>query len=206
MRDRCYSTTNKYGKRVTLPPQTGNRGVRAITAILEECGIPYETEYKIDADGCRRSPFDVAVLKDGEPKLLIEYDGSDHYDRRFYEDTGVRPERCQAHVVKTAIGEAKKAAMAARFGIPLMRITELHKDGLRDRLLAWVEIFVNNVDVAQGNEVLMIDMLDRYGFDFPYIPPSDMTRKEKARVERLYAERSVPLGSAITDEGGQRNA
>ena len=31
----------------------------------------------------------------------------------------------------------------------------------------------------------MIDMLERYGFDFDYIPPSDMSRAEKERVEQL---------------------
>lgn len=205
MRNRSLSTVNKYGKSITLPPQTGNRGVRRITAILHQCGIDYETEYVIDADGCRRSPFDVALMKDGAPVLFIEYDGSDHFDSGFFMDTGVRPERCTAHVVKTAIGEAKKTALAAKHGIPVMRINELHTESLRDRLLAWTELFVNGADATKGNEVLMVDMLDRYGFDFPYIPPSDMGRKENARIEKLYADRGLPMGSPIMD-GGSENA
>jgi hypothetical protein len=48
-----------------------------------------------------------------------------------------------------------------------------------------VEIFVNDADPRQGNEVIMIDMLDRYGFDFEYIPPSNMSRAEKERVDAL---------------------
>ena len=71
MRAESITTINKYGKEVFLPPQTGSIGARKITAILDECGIPYEEEYRIDADGCRRSPFDIAVLKDGQPKLFI---------------------------------------------------------------------------------------------------------------------------------------
>lgn len=185
MRTESITTINKYGKEVFLPPQTGSVGARRITAILDECGIPYEEEYRIDADGCRRSPFDIAVMKDGQPKLFIEYDGEDHYESAFYLRTGVRAERCMAHVVKAAIADAKKNAIAARFGIPVLRINALPDECLRDRILAWVEVFVNEADTRKGNEVIMIDMLDRYGFDFDYIPPSDMSRAEKERVEQL---------------------
>lgn len=185
MRKTSCKTINKYGKEVQLPPQTGNVGVRRITDVLGACGIPYETEYRIDADGCRRSPFDIAVLKDGKAKLFIEYDGAEHYERGFFLDAGVREERCLAHVVKTAIGEAKKNAIAARFGIPVLRINTVKDDALRDRILAWVEIFVNDADIRQGNEILMIDMLEKYGFDFTYVPPSSMTRAEKARVDAM---------------------
>lgn len=185
MRDQSITTVNKYGKEVVLPPQTGNAGVRRITAILDECRIPYEEEYRIDADGCRRSPFDIAVLKDGKPKLFIEYDGEEHYSSSFFQRTGVREARCKAHVIKTAIGDAKKAAIAARFGIPVLRVNALPDEILRDRVLAWVEVFVNEADTRKGNEVIMIDMLERYGFDFDYIPPSDMTKAEKERVEEL---------------------
>ena len=186
MRAESITTINKYGKEVFLPPQTGSIGARKITAILDECGIPYEEEYRIDADGCRRSPFDIAVMKDGRPKLFIEYDGEDHYEIDFYLRTGVRPERCKAHVVKAAIADAKKNAIAARFGIPVLRINPLPDEMLRDRVLSWVEVFVNEADTRKGNEVIMIDMLEHYGFDFDYIPPSDMNRAEKERVEQLY--------------------
>ena len=185
MRNHSITTVNKYGKEVIIPPQTGNGGVRRITAILDECGIPYEEEYRIDADGCRRSPFDIAVLKDGKPKLFIEYDGEEHYDSGFFLRTGVREGRCKAHVVKTAIGDAKKTAIAARFGIPILRVNALPDEILRDRILSWVEVFVNEADTRKCNEVIMIDMLERYGFDFDYIPPSDMSRAEKERVEQL---------------------
>ncbi|HUM84098.1 MAG TPA: hypothetical protein PLN48_10025 [Lachnospiraceae bacterium] len=199
MREHSIQVTNKYGKQVTLPPTTGNSGVSRITQILDECGIDYKTEYRIDADGCRRSPFDIAVMKNGEPKLFIEYDGTEHFDSSFYLRTGVRAERCKAHVIKAAIAEAKKDMIARRFNIPVLRISESQDDLLRDRVLAWVEVFVNDADVRAGNEVIMIDFLDRYGFDFPYIPPSDMSKGEKARVEELYRSRGADLGSEIVD-------
>ena len=188
MRDHSITTTNKYGKTVTLPPTTGTKGVKRITDILDECGIPYETEYKIDVTGCRKSPFDIAVMKDEKPKLFIEYDGEDHYNKDFYRYTGVREERLKAHVVRAAIGEAKKAQMAAKFGIPVLRINALPDEMLRDRILSWVEIFVNEADTKQGNEVIMIDMLDKYGFDFDYVPPSDPSRAEEKRVNELFSK------------------
>ena len=194
MRSHSITTVNKYGKEVYLPPQTGSGGVRRITAILDECGIPYVEEYRIDADGCRRSPFDIAVLKDGQPRFFIEYDGEEHYNSSFFLRTGVREERCTAHVVKTAISDAKKNAIAARFGIPILRINALPDEILRDRILSWVEVFVNDADTRKGNEVIMIDMLERYGFDFDYIPPSDMSRAEKERIKQLF------------DKGGTGNA
>ena len=194
MRSESYTTTNKYGKEVFLPPLTRSRAVREILAVLDECKIPYQEEYRIDATGCRRSPFDIAILKDGKPRLFIEYDGEDHYESRFYLETGVRPERCKAHVVKSAIADAKKTAIALRFGIPILRINPYQDEILRDRILAWVEVFVNNADIKKGNEVIMIDMLDRYGFDFEYVHPSDMSRAERARVEELFRK----TGGTIT--------
>ena len=185
MRDHSITTVNKYGKEVQIPPQTGNTGVRRITGILDECGISYEEEYRIDAEGCRRYAFDIALLKDGEPRLFIEYDGEDHYDSGFFLRTGVREGRCKAHVVRTAIGDAKKTAIAARFGIPVLRINALPDEILRDRILAWTEVYVNEADIRKGNEVIMIDMFERYGFDFDYIPPSVMSAAEKERYEEL---------------------
>lgn len=91
---------------------------------MDACGIPYEAECRIDAEGCRRSPFDIAVLKDGQAKLFIECDGAEHYEIGFFLEACVREERCLARVVKTAIGEAKRNAIAARFGIPVLRIRQ----------------------------------------------------------------------------------
>lgn len=188
MRDHSITTTNKYGKTVTLPPTTGNKGVKRITDILDECGIPYETEYKINVTGCRNSPFDIAVMKDGEPKLFIEYDGEDHYNKDFYRHTGVREGRLKAHIVDRAIGDAKKDQMAAKFGIQVLRINALPDEMLRDRILSWVEIFVNEADPKQGNEIIMIDMLEKYGFDFDYVPSSKPSRAEAKRVNELLSK------------------
>ena len=93
--------------------------------------------------------------------------------------------------------------IAAQFGIPLFRFNAMHMGvSLRDRLLAIVSFFVDGADRKTGAEVLMIDMLDEYGFDFPYIPPSDMSAAEKARVEKLYADRGIAFGTPIMDING----
>lgn len=187
MKDKTTTTVNKYGKTVTLPPTTKNRDVMKIAKILEDAHIPYELEYKFDEDGCRRSPFDIAVMKDGEPRLFIEYDGESHYRRSFYEG-GTRPEREMPHVVRNAIGDAKKTMIALNHNIPILRITPTQDDALRDRVLGWVEICVNDANPKQGNEVIMIDMLDKYGFDFDYVPPSDSSRAEAKRVSELFSK------------------
>lgn len=186
MRDKPLITTNKYGKRVFLPPQTGSKGIRQIKEILEDCEISYIEEYRIDAKGCRRSPFDIAVIdENNEPKLFIEYDGEDHYQRDFYKKTGVREERCIAHVAKTAIGEAKKEAIAAAHGIPVLRVNGIVRDdALRERLLAWIAVFAQHKDISLGNEIILIDLLEEYGLSFDYVPPSNMNRAEKERYEK----------------------
>lgn len=45
----------------------------------------------------------------------------------------------------------------------------------------------------RGNETIMID--------FPYVPPSEMGKKEKARAERPCADKGLPDGS-VTEDGG----
>ena len=80
MRTESLTTKNKYGQTVTLPPQSDTKGMQQIAAILEENGISYEKEFCFDETGFRRMKFDFAVMRDGKPKLLIEYDGRVHYE------------------------------------------------------------------------------------------------------------------------------
>ena len=111
-----YVAVNKYGKSVFYPKTEGTGPELQIAAALESIGIHQDNENKdglkyimgffFDETGYRRKKYDLAILKHEKPALLIEYDGEAHYDEHFYESTGVRPERCTAHVVKTGIGEA----------------------------------------------------------------------------------------------------
>lgn len=73
--------------------------------------------------------------------------------------------------------------------------------GRRNTIMDLRDIRIS-MDRKTGAEVLMIDMLDEYGFDFPYIPPSDMSAAEKARVEKLYADRGIAFGTPIMDING----
>ena len=58
-----------------------------------------------------------------------------------------------------------------------------------------LDVCLNNIMKDISNEVIMIDMLDRYGFDFEYVHPSDMSRAERARVEELFRK----TGGTITE-------
>ena len=91
------------------------------------------------------------------------------------------------HVVRTGISDAIKTALALKYNVPYLRINSHHMPHLRDLLIAYIEVVVNKIDCLKNsnNEIIMIDMLEKYGWDFPYIPPSDMSKAEAERVARL---------------------
>lgn len=201
-----YVTTNKYGKTVFMPKTEGTRPESMIASALDSIGIHQDTEngdglrymmgFFFDEAGSRRKKYDIAILKRGTPMLLIEYDGEAHYDEGFYESTGVRLERCTAHVVRTGIGEAIKTALAVKHNVPYVRINNAHMKHLRDLLIAYVEIVVNGSFSLKNanNEVLMIDMLEKYGWDFPYVPPSSPSKAERLKIQEMgtqHAETSM---------------
>lgn len=202
MAKESHITTNKYGKTVFLPRTEGTKPEMEIANVLESLGIYQEGEnedglkyvmgFFFDETGYRRKKYDLAILKYGKPKLLIEYDGEAHYQESFFEDTGVRPERCTAHVVRAGIGEAIKSALAAKHGVPYLRLNSYHMEHIRDLLIAYIEIVVNEKDCLKNgnNEILMIDMLDKYGWDFPYIPPSSPTKAEAERINRMFGHKN----------------
>ena len=192
-----YTTVNKYGKIVSLPKTEHTKPEVFMTFVLDsigihthtpnEDGLSYVTQFFFDESGYRRKKYDVAILKDSEPKLLIEYDGEPHYTEQFYEDVGVRPERCTAHVVQTGISDAIKTALALKHNVPYLRINSYHLPHLRDLLIAYIEIIVNGTDCLKNanNEIVMINMLEKYGWDFDYVSPSSPTKAEIARIEQM---------------------
>lgn len=193
-RDETVQTVNKYGKTVTLPP-TGTTGpVRQIIGVLNSLGVECVPEFYFNVTGYRRQKFDVGVLKDGEIRLLIEFDGPAHYDPAFYAATGVRECRCMAHVVKAQISEAKKQQTANHFGVPLLRVNEKHLPYLRSLLVSYITVFIDGVSTS-NTEVIMTDMFDKYGWEIPFVPCSDPTREEQEAYERhnaLAKKQGVP--------------
>lgn len=187
MRDTWVHKKNKYGKEVHIPPQTGGAEAKRITDILDEICVKYQMEYSFDVKGERGSRFDIAVFGEGEePKLFIEYDGADHYDKKYFLNCGTRQERAIANVAKIAIGDAKKMKLARSHDVPVLRIHPYHDDVLRVRICAWVEIFVLEADTSRSNEILLIDMDEKYGLGFPYTPRSEPSRAEIVRtIEHL---------------------
>ena len=182
MRMESLTTTNKYGQTITLPPQSDTKGMQQIAAILDEHGISSEKEFCFDETSFRRMKFDFAVMRDGKPKLLIEYDGRVHYEAKYFRNVGNRPERNQAHLVKRAIADLRKNEVAAHFGVPLLRISYFD-DIPRDRILLWVYRYVDGGELHANDEVAMLDLLETYGFDFPYVPPSKPTKVEQKRIQ-----------------------
>ena len=203
MAKESYITTNKYGKRVFMPRTEGTKPERQIASILESVGIrcdvenddglKYEMGFCFDETGYRRKKYDIAILKYGKPKLLIEYDGEAHYQESFFKDTGVRPERCTAHVVRSGIADAIKSAIAANHHVAYIRVNKAHMPHIRDLLIAYIEVIVNEMDCLKNanNEVVMIDMLEKYGWDFQYIPPSEPTKAEIARINAMHNYRNI---------------
>lgn len=176
---------NKYGKSVDLPGTKNSGLVPKIIKILEQANATYCTEFTFDVTGERRSPFDIAVFRDNEstPAFLVEYDGPTHYDSTFYELLGNRPERNPMHVVRQQLSDAKKAQIAVKHGVPLLRVTDVYRPCLRDLILCWVWTFVDQQSDS-NSEINGVKMLSKYGFDFSYVAPSSPSKREQEFLEK----------------------
>lgn len=175
---------NKVGKNITLEDTRETYPVRQIIKYLDECGIAYKTEYFFDYKGLRRLKYDIAVFKnveDKHPTLLIEFDGPAHYDPIYWSETrGCRDERGKAHVVLSALQDAYKDYIALSFNIPVLRLSKLQEPMIRDIVLSYICTFAENVlPDTSSREIKMVTMLDKYGWDFPYVERSEPTKKEK---------------------------
>ena len=197
-----YIVKNKYGKTVFMPSIEGTKPELLIASVLDSIGIHRDIEnteglsyvmgFYFDETGNRRKKYDLAILKHGEPKLLIEYDGEAHYEEEFYESTGVRPERCTAHVVRAGISEAIKTALAVKHNVPYIRVNKCHMSHIRDLIIAYIEVIVVNEGKCiknTNNEVLMIDMMEKYGWDFQYVLPSSLSKAEAERIQKMKDDR-----------------
>ena len=47
----------------------------------------------------------------------------------------------------------------------------------------WVYRYVDGGELHANDEVAMLDLLETYGFDFPYVPPSKPTKAEQKRIQ-----------------------
>ena len=178
-------TANKYGITINLPGSKGTKPEKRLEYILGSIGVTFQMQFFFDTPGLRAKKFDAAIFAnptDVVPALLIEYDGAEHYSERFYESMGNRPCRNKAHVVKTNLGDADKARIALNYGIPLLRITPLHEECMRDLILSYVWTFVDN-KAEKTREISMVKMLDKYGWDFDYVPPSEPNKAEKTFLD-----------------------
>ena len=174
--------TNKYGKQIDLDKLHRSNGETAIKKVLDDVGAQYRQQFAFDETGLRGKKYDAAVFKrDGALAFLIEYDGAAHYSPAYYEETGVRPERCKMHVVKQHLSDAEKARIAAERGVPLLRIGPQYDGVLRDLVISWVWKFVDGGDPG-NTEINGVKMLDLYGWDFNYVPPSEPSKAVAAFI------------------------
>lgn len=170
---------NKYDIEICLPGGKDTRPEKLLESTLKELGLKYQMQFFFDETGLRKKKYDAAVFgSDDKPALLIEYDGAEHYDARFFLNMGNRPERNKAHVVKVNLGDAEKAKIALEKGIPLLRINSLQEQNIRDLILSYVWTFVDKKN-EQVKEISMVKMLDTYGWDFDYVQPSSLTKAEE---------------------------
>lgn len=168
-------TVNKYGQNVSLPAKEDTKLERLVADMLDEIGVEYDSQYAFDETGLRAKKYDFAVKDNGRVAFLIECDGAPHYKEEFYVDCGNRECRAKAHLVKRHLGDAEKDAIALRHELPLLRINDQHSGIVRDLILSYVWEFVDQAN-EKTKEISMVKMLDKYGWDFEYIEPSEQTK------------------------------
>lgn len=174
---------NKYGKEIDLEALRHSAGEDKLQKLLQTFGVKYELQYAFDETGFRRHKYDAAIFKpDGSLAFLIEYDGAPHYSPKWYEKAGTRPERCRMHVAKQMLSDASKAKIAVERGVPLLRICPLQDDEMRALLLSWIWRFVDD-DYSQSTEINAVNMMDKYGWDYKYVPPSTPSRELRNFLE-----------------------
>lgn len=171
-------TTNKYGQTIVLPNKEDTGLERIVESVLIEAGADYIKQFAFDKTGLRAKKFDFAVIKNKQIAFLIECDGAPHYTEEYYVSCGNRECRAKAHLVKRHLGDAEKDAIAVRHGLPLLRVNEMHRDIMRDLILSWLWQFCDQAD-EKAKEISMVKMLDKYGWDFEYVRPSETTKAEE---------------------------
>lgn len=169
---------NKYGKEIDLEALRYSAGEEKMKKLLQEFGVEWKAQYAFNETGLRRHRYDAAVFRsDGSLAFLIEYDGAPHWSPEWYEKAGTRPQRCRMHVAKQMLSDAFKAEIATKKGVPLLRMDPLQDNEMRALLLSWIWRFVEN-DHSKSNEINAVKMMDKYGWDFPYVPPSNPSKEE----------------------------
>ena len=171
-------TTNKYGQTIVLPNKEDTGLERIVESVLIEAGADYIKQFAFDKTGLRAKKFDFAVIKNRQIAFLIECDGAPHYTEEYYVSCGNRECRAKAHLVKRHLGDAEKDAIAVRHGLPLLRVNEMHREIMRDLILSWLWQFCDRAD-EKAKEISMVKMLDKYGWDFEYVRPSETTKAEE---------------------------
>ena len=91
-----------------------SKGESEITRWLSSAGVPFRTQYRIDAcRNIRPLPFDFAIFDDGKLVLLIEYDGIQHFKEGHF---------TSGTLERTRHTDRIKDDYCYTSGVPLLRI------------------------------------------------------------------------------------
>ena len=175
---KAIETVNKYGQNILLPPKDDTKLEKLVSDTLNKIGVEYDCQFAFDETGLRAKKYDFAVKDRDRIAFLIECDGAPHYKEEFYVSCGNRECRAKAHLVKRHLGDAEKDAIALKHRLPLLRINDQHRDIVRDLVLSYIWEFIDQAN-EKTKEISMVKMLDKYGWDFEYVEPSELTKAEK---------------------------
>ncbi len=208
-----YRTVNKYGISMTHLATEDGYIEKQIKSILisagfdggdykkillgelcpkeTEDGLSFATQFYFDETRLRSSVYDFAILQYNKPLVIFEYDGFLHFDENAYGQhpkngvvtAGVRDCRCEMHVLKTQCKDADKVRIAVEHGVPCYRLNKCHLPYMRDIILLYIENARTRGNET-SREINVIDTMEKYGWDFKYIPRSTPTKKEKQRIDK----------------------
>lgn len=140
---------------------------KKIIDILKSFHVRYQISCCLPISGTGNYKYDFIVFRnDKSVAFLIEYDGPSHYDVNAVRvpcngQLGYLDLYCN---VSTGV---KKAGVAANHNIPVLYLTMLHRDIMRDILMAWVFYYVDNL-IVFNKLIAAILMHDKYGWDFDF--------------------------------------
>ena len=116
---------------------TMSKGEKYIKEILDENKIEYAQQYTFDdCKNIRKLPFDFAIFENNKLKCLIEYDGSQHYYKKFSRSNEDFENLKKRDLIKTNYCEKNK--------IKLIRIKYIRKRNIEDFKNELYDILIKN--------------------------------------------------------------
>lgn len=183
-----------------------------ILALLKILDVKTIQEYSFKGKPYEKYQYDIAVMKpDGNVAFLIEYDGSQHYDPKFFENLGFHKRRARTEVTRYCVIDAKKDKIAFEEGVPLLRLVSLHLSYLYEKLAAYVGLYVHEIDDT-NDEILMLKIFDKLGWriEHSYYEPKEIKPdllnflKTRKKSFKKAGEKTRDLEYEFSKRGGKK--